>query len=662
MNFKKIFALLLASLMLFAAAPTAFAASEDITAAEAANALHSLGLLAGVGNNADGSVNFDLDGSLTRAQSITQVVRFLGAEQAATSQTNSHPFTDLASWAVPYISYAYANGITQGVSATKFDGDSAMSEAAFLTAILRVLGYVDKNDGTGDFVWSDPYTLAHSAGLISTTEKDTDFRRGDAFIICYNALTATVKSGDKICDRLVKSGVVDAAKMQAVVGKAPAESALTIGGAPISSFNIVISVNANATAKLLANNLASAIEANCKVKPAVVTDDTAVSANEIVIGDTTRAISAKAIGHGENDVAVIIEGTSVAIGGSSNTLLRRAINYFMDNYIIDKTAPVTDADTYVGTLLANPVRSYGQNGDPCIVYDNETEYYYALYSAPKNDRVILYRSKTLAGLGQLDTADGKEIYVAGDDKEIKHKLYAPELKKMDGKWYIYASGATSVEDKGEKASASIRLFCLEAKTSDPYGDYQFKAFLDPDIWAIDAHPFTYKGVNYIAFARIRGGNIISVAKLTNPWTIDNSKVTVISTALYDFETQSGSINEGPFTFESPDGRLFMLYSANSVSSPYYCLGILEFTGDDILSKPSWTKHKSPVFSATSDIAAPGHCSVFKSPDGTEYWLAYHFQSSGRKLGTQKFTFDETGFPYFGEPLSPTTYYAPPSGE
>ena len=662
MNFKKFLAFILASVMLVMTVPMASAASEEITADDAAKALNSLGLLAGVGNNADGSINFDLGGSLTRAQSITQVVRFLGAEQAATTSTNAHPFTDLASWAVPYISYAYANGITQGVSATKFDGDSAMSEAAFLTAILRVLGYVDKNDGSGDFVWSDPYTLAEKVGLIKSSAKDTDFRRGDAFIICYNALTATVKSGDKICDKLVKSGVVSAEKMQAVVGTSSTSCPITIGGAPLSSFNIVVSVSANASVKLAANNLATAIEAICGIKPSVMTDDISPSANEIAIGNTTRAISAKVQNLGENDVAVVIEGTSVAISGPSNTIIRRAATFFTDSYIGSGAKAITDADSYVGSLLSNPIRSYGQNGDPCIVYDNETEYYYAVYSAPKNDRVILYRAKTLAGLGQLDTADGKEIYVAGENKEIKHKLYAPELKKMDGKWYIYASGATSMEDKDASASKSIRLFCLEATSSDPYGDYKFKALLDPDIFAIDAHPFTYKGVNYIAFARISSGNIISIAKLSNPWTIDTSKVTVISTAVYDFETQAGHINEGPFTFVSPDGRLFMLYSANNVTSPYYSLGILEFTGSDILSKPSWTKHKTPVFSSTDNIAAPGHCSVFMSPDGTEYWLAYHFQSSGRKLGAQKFTFDETGFPVFGEPISPSTYFAPPSGE
>ncbi|MBQ4150482.1 MAG: S-layer homology domain-containing protein [Clostridia bacterium] len=191
--------------------PEQFALSEN----EAANALYALGLLAGKGTNADGSVNFDNSGSLTRAESITQVVRFLGAEKAATTETNSHPFVDLPTWAVPYISYAYANGITAGVSATKFDPNNAMTDYAFLTAILRVLGY---KDSEGDFVWNNPYALAEQVGLVTNQNADKSFTRGDAFIICYNALTADVKSGDTIADQLMSKGLFTKEKFNEVMG------------------------------------------------------------------------------------------------------------------------------------------------------------------------------------------------------------------------------------------------------------------------------------------------------------------------------------------------------------------------------------------------------------------------------------------------------------
>ncbi len=186
--------------LLISPAPTASAARP--TAGGAADALYALGLVGGYGKNADGSVNFALGDKLTRAQAFVLVVRFVGAEKDATTNVRNHPFTDVPAWAAPYIGYVYANGITKGVSETKFDPDTEVSEAAFLTIMLRVLGY---NDGAGDFRWDDPYTLAQSVGIVDA--KADTFNRGGAFVICYRALTATVKSGNSIAEQLIAKGV-----------------------------------------------------------------------------------------------------------------------------------------------------------------------------------------------------------------------------------------------------------------------------------------------------------------------------------------------------------------------------------------------------------------------------------------------------------------------
>ena len=186
--------------LLISPAPTASAARP--TAGGAADALYALGLVGGYGKNADGSVNFALGEKLTRAQAFVLVVRFVGAEKDATSSVQSHPFTDVPAWANPYIGYVYANGITKGVSETRFDPDTPVSEAAFLTIMLRVLGY---NDGAGDFKWDDPYTLAQSVDIVDA--KADTFNRGGAFVICYRALTATVKSGNRIAEQLIAKGV-----------------------------------------------------------------------------------------------------------------------------------------------------------------------------------------------------------------------------------------------------------------------------------------------------------------------------------------------------------------------------------------------------------------------------------------------------------------------
>ncbi len=650
----------LAFLILFGALPAA-AANASGRGQSSAEALYKLGLVQGYAT-ADGSVNFALEDGLTRAQAMALVVRFLGAEAEATEGSFAHPFSDVPAWASPYVGYTYTNGITQGVDKTHFGTDTIITEAAFLTSILRVLGYVDQNDGSGDFVWSDPFTLAKSAGLTENSAPGAAFCRGDAFQICYRALTATPKSGDRLCDRLVRAGAADAQIMAEVLAET-LTGGLRIGGVPVTEYTIVVGASANAIETIAAKDLADAVKEAYGRELPVVADSAPATANEIVVGDTTRAVSQKAGTLTGTEAALLIDGTSVCLRGASNTVLRRLCQYFEKEYIEGKPGiDLTDEDSKMRDFIQNPLRTATPAGDPCILYDQETACYYAVYSSPKNDRVTLYRAKTLS---ELRTAEGKDIYVASDTGEIKHKLYAPEIVKVDGKWYIYASGATDLSEKGNgKPAKSIRLFCLEAVGDDPYGDYIFKGFLSDTLWAIDAHVFTYQGENYVTCARILSGNVITIARLENPWTIDHKRVSVLSSATLDFETKDGKVNEGPYTFEH-DGRLFLVYSANNVTSPYYCLGLLEFTGTDILSKASWTKYDKVMFTAGNNVYAPGHCSVFLSPDGSEYWLAYHARTTEkgeRYLHVQKFGFDESGMPVFGEPVSQYESRFAPSGE
>ena len=202
--------------IIFAVSVFAFsvsAATCSLTDKEASEALHELGLLQGVGTNADGSVNFNLKWKLTREQAVTMIVRLLGAESEALNANNPNPFTDVAAWAVPYVSYAYANGITKGISATEFDGDGVMKDYEFITMILRTLGYSDAN---GDFTWNAPYTLAKEVGISESSASNSRFNRGNSFIFCYNALTANTKSGESIVEQLVKKGVFTTEKFEEV--------------------------------------------------------------------------------------------------------------------------------------------------------------------------------------------------------------------------------------------------------------------------------------------------------------------------------------------------------------------------------------------------------------------------------------------------------------
>jgi hypothetical protein len=73
------------------------------------------GVTTGVGDN-----KYDPDGDYNRAQIVTMIGRAAERFFEATAQ-GTNPFTDVPDWAAPYVGYAAANGITQGVGGGLFD-------------------------------------------------------------------------------------------------------------------------------------------------------------------------------------------------------------------------------------------------------------------------------------------------------------------------------------------------------------------------------------------------------------------------------------------------------------------------------------------------------------------------------------------------------------
>ena len=144
---KRILSLLLAAVLCLGLMPTAFAASDE--AETAADTLYSLGLFSGTGVDAKGKPVYDLDRAPTRSEAVTILVGLLGKKEEALSGSWELPFTDVADWAKPFVGYAYANGLTSGVSADTFGGNDLISASQYLTFVLKVLGYEAGKDFLG---------------------------------------------------------------------------------------------------------------------------------------------------------------------------------------------------------------------------------------------------------------------------------------------------------------------------------------------------------------------------------------------------------------------------------------------------------------------------------------------------------------------------------
>ena len=309
--------------------------------------------------------------------------------------------------------------------------------------------------------------------------------------------------------------------------------------------------------------------------------------------------------------------------------------------------------------FTNPLLPSG--ADPFSTYHDG--YYY--YTNTVGDRIVLWKTKSLANLAE---AQKKTIWSPPEDTMYSEGIWAPEIHYIDEKWYAYVAA----DDGNNK---NHRMYVLENKSQDPLqGEWEFKGKIAawPDRWATDGNVFKYKDELYMIWSgwegNTNGQQNIYIAKMANPLKLEGKRV-LLSEPTFNWEKQGDlddennpphvNVNEGPQYLEH-DGNVFIVYSASGCWTDYYSLGLLIFTGEDILNPANWKKHPKPLFRTSVDngVYAPGHNSFFKSPDGTEDWILYHANSSpgdgcggGRSPRMQKIEWKANGMPYLGEPVS-----------
>ena len=167
LSFLLCLALLCSMFALPTAAYTTTVRRTDKTAM--ATALKELGLFRGVSDT-----DFALEREMTRVEAMVMLLRVMGCEADALADNLKNPFEDTPKWADAYLGYAYGHKLTYGISETQF-GTGNAGAAAFLTLMLRALGYSDANEA--DFAWDDPFPLARQIGILDGTISIADFKR-----------------------------------------------------------------------------------------------------------------------------------------------------------------------------------------------------------------------------------------------------------------------------------------------------------------------------------------------------------------------------------------------------------------------------------------------------------------------------------------------------
>ena len=197
-NLKKVLAMVLA----FACTFSMFAGAkvfEDVPAgsdySEAITMLSDLGVIQG---KDDGK--YHPEDTITRAEACAMIARLMTGDPKVSQYVGAQSFSDVqkGSWKDSAIGYCYINGIVIGVGNNKFEPDRAITDAEFVTMVVRAMGYE-----TADMKQNYPFSYmsnAQAMGLLDGTNMvaSTDALRGEDAQVIYNALFADYARGAKL--------------------------------------------------------------------------------------------------------------------------------------------------------------------------------------------------------------------------------------------------------------------------------------------------------------------------------------------------------------------------------------------------------------------------------------------------------------------------------
>ncbi len=314
--------------------------------------------------------------------------------------------------------------------------------------------------------------------------------------------------------------------------------------------------------------------------------------------------------------------------------------------------------------FTNPI---GEGADPQVVSLGDR---YLWCQSEGNVGVAIWESPTLTSLGRKHV-----VWRAPATGPWSKQVWAPELIRLDGRWYIYV--AASAGD-----NASHRAYVLAADSDDPIGPYTVHGPLrtaDPADagsadWAIDMTVLEQAGRRYAIWSgwprpwdRVQH---LYLAELASPTSITGPRLQLFSPSDYPWERirnlpGASGLNEAPQVLQRGQ-RTFVVYSCGSALLPTYKLGLLELTGDDPLDIGCWRKYPEPVFESSGSTFGVGHDGFALSPDGSQWWHVYHAKVDRRRsfrrgIFVQPMRWRADGLPDFGTPVARGEPLVEPAG-
>ncbi len=306
------------------------------------------------------------------------------------------------------------------------------------------------------------------------------------------------------------------------------------------------------------------------------------------------------------------------------------------------TPDFSKAGTYTVEGRLRPYKNplISERPDPQVSYDEESGLYYFTSSYPAYktadkgyDRILLRTADTIQG---LSAAKDVEIWKAPASGKMAKHVWAPELQKIGGKWYVFFAAGNS-EDIW--AIRPYVLVCQDSanpkdaeswKKSDGSAEIHAAASADGSYFSHMSLDMTYlenNGKHYVIWAEKDGASRLYMQEINpdRPW-MGTGGVICLTEPDYGWEREGEIVNEGPAVLKH-DGKIFCAYSASG-TGPEYCIGVLYAKEtSDLMNPDSWVKLPYPLLTS-KDVPGeygPGHNSFTTDAGGNPVFV-YHARS------------------------------------
>ena len=183
-------AAMISGLMVMGSSAASYADVTSENNVEAIDVLQTVGIMVG-----DENGNFNPDQNVTRNEMAVVMANLM--EYNVASYKDTSPFTDVPSWAEPYVAACWTNGITAGYSDTIYGGSDTVTTAQAALMLMKALGYFQYASDFG------------SDWQLSTTRQGNAI---DLFVGVDSGVTAPMTRNDvaQLVLNTLKSGTVEA--------------------------------------------------------------------------------------------------------------------------------------------------------------------------------------------------------------------------------------------------------------------------------------------------------------------------------------------------------------------------------------------------------------------------------------------------------------------